>query len=430
MPEEAFAAAVEAPEIGGATEPAEHDTGGGESPAAEQDSAEPSTEGVDDAPPPAGLPSKPIVDGKLSAEYKAALDKLKAENPALAEGIRKALFEQARIQAALPGGLNEVKQLRQRIEQLGGDQGIQESQQELDGWRQFDQQFTSADPKVLDFLMETPAGKDAFIKIAPLTFDRYAEAHPEGYSSYIANAFMADMQAANLPLLIERLGDFLPADNPKVVELYGKLSQYVNRIGDLARKQVTAPKSAAAPAADDGRAKFEQEKQQFQRKQWATETGTKHTGLFREAWAKHVGERKLTQGQTQTLRDLYGVRLQGLLAKKADFNPTLERYFTSGQKDGFIRHFESVYKEAVPLALRTAMAELGIGKPGPKPGAPPPAGKQGPPAARQPAGKLAAGFVKVANKPNMQTEVNRAATSPQMWAARQAILKTGQKVTW
>ena len=168
---------------------------------------------------------RPVIDNKLSAPAKAALDQIRTSNPTLATTLQRALFLQDRILRELPGGMKELQTMRQRIEELGGETGIQEFRGELDGWRAFDQQYTAADPKVLDFLTNTPEAQDAFLKIAPMAFNKFAELNPDGYASYLARAVISDMEKERLPLAMMRLQDFI-GENPRAIEVYNQIAQY------------------------------------------------------------------------------------------------------------------------------------------------------------------------------------------------------------
>ena len=426
MPDEGFAA-VEAPEMdtsgAGYSEP---DTAA-DATAETADTTESAESGEDSGAPPVA-PGKAIVNGKLSAEAQQAITDLKAKNPALAESLRRALFTEEKMRRELPGGLAEVKQLRERIESLGGDNGIREVQAEMNGWREFDQQYMAGDPKVLDFLMESPEGKDAFLKIAPSVFNRYAEAHPEGFSAYMAQAFDGYMSNAGIPLLVERLGDLIPQDNPKALEAYQKLARFVKGIGEMASKPVAAPKREA-PASDPRADQLSKENQELKRNDWLRQANqSHHSTAFRAAMKQVIGDKKLTPVQSSALQKLYLVEIKEALGKKADFNPGLERYFQAGQRDGFMKLFGETYKTAVPQALRSAAMQLGLI--GDKKIKPAQTAQPGGPA-KTPTGKPAAtGFTMVATKPDMATQVNRNATSPEMWARHQAILKDGKKVTW
>ena len=377
-----------------------------------------------DTPPeaPDAKDFRAVVDGRLSATAKAALDKLKTENPTLAKTMQRALFAEDRLRRELPGGFKEIADWRSKIEQLGGDDGIKEVQNEIGGWREFDSLYTSGDPKVLEFLTQEPEAKDAFLKIAPGAFEKFRELNPDGYAAYVSQVFTADMMNARVPLMLERLQDFV-ADNPKAQEVLGQLIGYVNRIGKFAENPVNVPSAAKQPQAVDPRtAELDQREQQFTRKEWGNETATKHSQMFNSAWKSIVGDRKLSDTQLGVVKELYGLRLKAILDAQPDFQKNLEKYFTAKQKDGFVRHFESVYKEAVPNALRKAIEQAGVGaKPGPRPGS----------SGAKPAGvtpKADAGF-QIGAKPSMD-EVNRKATTPEMWASRKAILKNGTMRQW
>jgi len=369
----------------------------------------------------------PIVDGRLNPAIKPILEKLKAENPQAEKAIREALFRESRLAKELPGGLQELQQLRQQIEEIGGEDGIHEITGELNGWRSFDEQYTSGDPKVLEFLTETPEAAAAFLKIAPAAFEKFRELNPEGYGALVCQTFLADMMQERVPLLLERLGDLLPQDNPKALEILKALQGYVQRIHGYASKQVVPP-ATAKPAGDDPRAKeLEARETALRRTEWRSESASLHKRLYETAWTQQLGDRKLTNEQRITVQEIYGLKLQKLIATNPKFNETLQRYFANGQKDGFMKYIESAYRDAVPKALKTAIAQAGIGaKSGPTAGKPVAAPGKASPLPPKPA----TGFKLVNKKPNVQTEVDRVNTTPDMLLKGQAILKTGERVTW
>ena len=246
----------------------------------------PATEPESGAPP---AEFKAVVEnGKLAQVAKDHLSKLKAENPALARALEKDAFLADRFRREFPGGPAELKTMRDTLETLGGETGVQEITQELDGWRQFDQQFTAGDPKVLEFLTSEPEAQSAFLQIAPQAFEKFRELNPEGYGAYVAQVFVADMMQEQVPLMMQRLGDFL-GDNPKASEVYQKLVGYLNRIGTLAKNPVNKPFEKAQPKGPDpDRQKFEQDREAFTKQQWRSESDTIHKRVFDAEWSKMV----------------------------------------------------------------------------------------------------------------------------------------------
>jgi hypothetical protein len=239
------------------------------------------------------------------------------------------------------------------------------------------------------------------------------------------------MMQERIPLLIERLADFLPADRPEAKKIWDTLAAYVNRIGQLAGKPVNAP--AAKPnEQDNARAKeLETRENNLRRTEWREGTNGTHRSLYGTEWKKQIGDRKLTDTQRATVTELYGLKLAQLLKSTQGFNDKLARYFQANQREGFQRYHESVFREMVPKALRTAIAQAGIGnKPGPqaaKPGEPAKPGPVRPPVGGKP--PAASGFQLVNAKPKMDT-VDRVQTTTDMYIQGKAVLKTGQRVSW
>lgn len=368
---------------------------------------------------------KAVENGRLHPLLKSHIEETKAKNPALARTIQKALFAEDRLRRELPNGFKDLADLRGKIEELGGDQGIQEVRQEIDGWREFDSKWTAGDPEVIKFLTETPEAQAAFIKIAPAAFEKYREAHPEGYSAYVSQVFEATMNESQIPILLEKLA-WIGKDNPEILDLQQRLMGFVRGVSALARKQVAPPKVESS-GPDPRASELDQREQQLTRQEWTRESGSIHGSLFNQQWKALIGDRKLTDTQIATVKELYGLKLAAILKAKPDFNQNLNRYFGAKQKDGFMKLYKSVYSEAVPRALRTAMEQVGIGKPGPKPGQTPAKPEAAP--TKPAAAGVNTGFTFTAAKPDM-VMVNRSLTTPEMWQKGQAILKTGSKVWW
>lgn len=383
---------------------------------------EPSTEVETETP---GKDFRPVENGRLHPLSKAAIDKIKADNPALARSIQKALFAEDRLRRELPNGFKDLQELRGKIEELGGDTGIQEVRQEIDGWREFDAKYTAGDPEVLKFLTETPEAEAAFLKIAPAAFEKFREAHPQGYSAYVSQVFDATLNESNIPLMLARLA-WVGKDNPEILDIHNQLVGFVNGIKGMARQTVAPPKIESR-GPDPRSAELDNREKQLARTEWSRESNSKHADIFNSQWKALVGDRKLSDTQKATVKELYGLKLNAILKARPDFNQNLERYFGAKDKAGFLKLFEGTYREAVPRALRTAIEQLGIGKPGPKPGQA--AAKPATPSAKPAPTAANAGFTFTAAKPDMAM-VDRTSTTPEMWQSGKAVLRTGQKVWW
>ncbi len=374
--------------------------------------------------PQISTPELKLIDGgKLSADAKKHLEELKTTNPPLAKALQRALYRGAEIDKVLPGGIKEVQQLRQTIETLGGEHGIQDLQQERDGWRQFDEQYTAGDPKAIEFMTSEPEGREAFLKLIPSALQKYEQLHPEGFSNYMAQVIGGTMAQHGIPLALERLSDFI-GDNPKAIEQFNKLVGFTKFIGDLSTKQVAAPKFQSE-APNNERTQFEQERNQFEREKWKNETSTEQKQVFDNEWSRLTAGRKLSEQQTAAIYELFSARFDKSVAKHSE---TLDRYFGAKDKNGFLRFTSQLSKTEVPKALREAFDAIVPAKPGPRPANGVAPVKNGIPAKGVP---IAAGFKDAGKQPaTYDIDYRNPFNSPANFQKGLAVLKDGSKVSW
>lgn len=383
------------------------------------------TEQTDGTQPGIEAPAKPLIDGgKLSAEAKETLEKIKAENPALARAIQRALFKEAEISKALPGGLKEVQALRDTVEQLGGEHGIQEIQAEVNGWHQFDEQYMAGKPEAIEFMTSEPEGREAFLKLMPHALQKFQELHAEGFSQYMATVINGTFENFKVPLALALLERSIK-DNPEAQEQFAVLARFYNSIGQMASKPVQAPKFASA-APDNDRSQFEQERMAFEREKWKNETATQQRPAFEAEWNRLAAGRKLTTTQTAAIQELYESRFNKSIS--GQHAQTLQRYFDAKDKAGFMKYAAKLDAEVLPQALRAAFDAVMPGKPGPRPAGTAPAPKNGTPAKGIP---IAEGFVQIAAQPKTaEIDYRNPFNSPANFQAGKAILVGGKKVQW
>ncbi len=377
-----------------------------------------------DPEPGAANADKPLIDGgKLSAEAKATLDKLKVENPSLARAIQRALFKEAEFGKLAPGGIQEIKALRETVEQLGGETGLQDMQREIAGFRGFDEQYTAGDPKAIDFMTSDAQGQEAFVKLMPMALQKFEQLHPEGFKGYMAQVMEQSMYASGIPLALERLGDFL-ADNPKAMEQWNKIAGFVKFVGDTSRKQVEAPKFQQAQP-DNERAQLAQERASLERDKWKNETASASRPVFDREWARLAAGRKLSAEQTDTIKELFDLRFQKAIQN--GHSEKLERYFTGKDKTGFMRYAATLDSTILPNALKEAFDRVLPTKPGPRPpGAP--VVKNGAPARGTP---IAQGFTQIAQRPaTAEIDMRHSFNTPSNYQSGKAVLRDGRKVQW
>jgi hypothetical protein len=404
--------------------PVSDDNGGLDAPSETPDGAE---EPEGEQPEGEKGPEPELFDGnRLSDKAKATLDKIRAEDPMFAAKLRHALMQGEALKAVLPGGVKEANELRQTIEDLGGTEGIQELQAERAEWIELDQQYSKADPRFIDAIIKH--GKDQFLQLAPEMFGRFQQLNPDGFSAYVSGVLVSDMLTNRVPLILERLADFIPQDQPNAVAALAKLNQYFARIEDLAKKPVTTAKEKPAPDARE--VELNQREAKMVKEQWTANTSRNRLQAFNEELNraliargfKGANDPKITGEQMATIRELTAPRIDRFLAESPDFDKKTSSYFGARDEKGYLRYMSSLYKQGVPKALGAAINQA-MGKPAaPKPvvngnGAKP----------SQP--KPADGYQFLSKMPDVNT-FDTARTTTDMIRSGKAVLVGGKKVQW
>ena len=379
-------------------------------------------------PPQAGQPYRAVTeDGKrLDEKARATIEEIRAKDPALAKELRNALFEVDRFKREVPGGLTEVRELRQAIENLGGEPGIREAQEKLAGWDSFDDQYMAGDPKALEFMLSSPESQQAFLKLAPMAFNKFEEMNPEGYAAYISQRVIGDALANRIPVAIELTQHFLAAgDTAKATEEFGKILAWFQGLDATSKKAVNAPQSKAPNAADDPRFKeLVARDTERTRDEWRRETATEQNRVYASELNRFLAGRKVTDIQREDILHRVQTKL-GLRIKEQE--KTLDRYFSAKDKEGFLKFANSFSRKHIPELLREAVDRYVPTKPGPK--APPT--QNGAPVRPPVGGKPAQGFAYVQEMPGRdKIDWSNPFNTLSNIKDGKAITLDGKRVTW
>ncbi len=383
-------------------------------------------ETTEEAPPPVGQPYRAVSeDGKrLDEKARATIEELKAKDPALAKAFRDAIFDSDRIRRALPGGLKEVQELRQTVEQLGGPEGIQGIQAEVKGWNDFDQNYMAGDPKALEFMLSSPESQQAFMKLAPMAFNKFEELNPEGYASYLCQRIVGDAVANRVPISMELAQHYLAAgDATKAAEEFAKVVGWFQGLDATAKKPI-APKEPAADPNNPRLKELEQQNEGFVREQWRQETAKEQNNVYGTELNRLLAGRKVTDIQREDILHRVQTKL-GLRIKEHE--STLDRYFKAKDKDGFLKFANSFSKKNIPDLLREAVDRYVPQKPGPKTIAAQPGKPITPPLN----GKPVEGFARVDKMPTRdQIDWSHPYNTLSNTKLGRAITVDGKKVAW
>lgn len=369
-------------------------------------------------------------DGKrLDEKARATIDEIRAKDPALAKEIRNALFEVDRFKREVPGGLTEVRELRQAIETLGGEPGIRETQEKLAGWDSFDNQYMAGDPKALEFMLSTPESQQAFLKLAPMAMNKFEELNPDGFAAYVCQRIIGDALHNRIPISLELAQHFLAAgDQAKAAEEFGKVVAWFQGLDATSKKAVAPPQTKGPDAKTDPRyQELEQENARMLRDGWKTESAAIHNQIYSRELGRLLDGRKVTDSQREDI--LLYVKTKLEIRARAD-EEKINRYFSAKDKDGYLKMAKTFGEKNITDLLREAVNRYVPQKPGPRPGTTQ-TNQNGAPLRPPMNGKPEAGFAVVQKAPaSSEIDWSNPFNSNMNIKNGKAVLIGGRKVSW
>jgi hypothetical protein len=292
-------------------------------------------------------------DGKkLDPTVRSLLSEIRTKNDAAGKLLTKAVYRVAELDREFPGGLTEARELRDKIEGLGGVEGIEGKLETLAELTGLSKQFMDGDPAfVEDMATSSP---EAFAALAPAVFAKYAQTNPDGFTAYIGRVVWSDMNTNGIPLLLQRMADFMPADKPQALELLNSLSAYLNGFGELSKKApaTARPKAEAKPDAD-----LTAREEALRSREWKTERDGIQRGIVRDEEVKALSGRRPDTEERAQIRELFMTRSQAAANRLfPGWGEKAHRFIKSGDKAGYLRYMKSIYTRVVPEAMASAVS--------------------------------------------------------------------------
>ncbi len=378
-----------------------------------------------------------IQAGKLTSSGRAAIEAVRALDPKLAQEVTRALFTRDFFRQQFPGGKKEVAQLRQLAEQHGGEQGIASLRSDSQQLAAIDALYGAADPKFLDQITETPEGQASFTGLMTPAFQKFEKLAPEKFGYEIAKRFQHLMNTGGLPTMfatqaaiLNRAGKAFAAGNhelaasflAEIIDGHNSIHGVLNSIDQAASKPPADASRAANPAADDRQKAITQREQALQKQEWEFAVQAERRRTFSKTWDILVSSRKLTGDQEANVKGFYELRMT---AKIRQWKNNATRFFSNGDKDGYLKEQYAFFQQAIPEALRQAIQQAIPAKPGPK-------AASGP--VRLPVNGKATvdrngAAIRVAKMPPT-SELDAIRTTGDMLSANKAFTKDGRMVTW
>lgn len=290
-------------------------------------------------------------DGRqIPPALRSALNDLRLSDPKLANRLKNVWFADLALKKEFPGGLNEARALREFKERLGGDEGIQQIEQERQSYRDLDQQFAAGDVKVLDHLVGV--SPEGFSKLVPAAFGKLAEANPEQFRHVMARVAAESMPEG----LIAAIHQVLSSHEGTT----GLAQHLVNWYNPLMRLAQSAPQRRVEPE----RRRLDADRRQFE----AQRQGTFQHGIVKEI-EQHGGTQsdkiidqlsggKLSSEAKFRLRGVITSELNAALRGDPSFIQKRDLLLAEGDRNKILTNYKAEVGKRLPEIVKRVHREF------------------------------------------------------------------------
>jgi hypothetical protein len=389
--------------------------------------------GTDGAGTADGKGNVTLADGRT---VPASINKLfeLAKTAGCEKEARQLYFGLERLKATV-GGVNQAIELKKAFDQVGGAEGVQELQSEVETYQADSELFESGDPKWVQTAFEQ--NPDSALKAFDNSLQYVSDKHPEHYDHMMAQVVLDTLNGEGSPIGV--VYNMLKAmkDNPQAAAAAEKIARWYNAIKKTAKNPPEKQVDARTKAINDREATVEQ-KETAQRYSQINATAfpqMKHdVKVSLEAEAKLVGVdlAKLSAefpGAFQSMmRDIH-LGIKSTAVKDKNFVNKYAALVKSGDTTRAATMLNKKHASIIPAIVRDIAGKSGLLK---KPGKAAAGGagekdKGNAGAGAAGAGSAANGYTKVNAKPANHL-IDYRKTSPTMQMDGLYILKDGKRV--
>jgi hypothetical protein len=298
---------------------------------------------------------RPVMNGKLTGTGKTAIEALKQIRPALAQQATQAFLAIDRFKREVPGGFKEIAQLRKTIEDLGGDQGLQQMRSVVDRMEQVDRMYDSADPAFIDAITSDPEGQRSFVALMPKITEKMAQIAPELYAVHNAREFTKFLDAVRFDITLSRITDILVANKESLpqslIPAFDQIIDLRNTIYASAASRPQNPVQGRNPQEAD----LEKKQQELTRKEWNNDVSFERRKIFASTYAGLTRNRQVTEEQDAEIKGFYDLAINAALRQRQN---NLDRFLANGDREGYLKQEIPYFKKAIPDALRKAVSRV------------------------------------------------------------------------
>ena len=361
--------------------------------------------------------------GKLREAFKKLNSSENPDDKAVAKEIKRLHFGEQAFRKEFPGGLQEVRQLKETVGKLGTPEEVESAKEAAQTLDEIDRRWMEKDPGFIDELVNL--NPDSFKSLMPVALQKFAQLDPESYQREMSGIVYSTLVNSRLDTQLILISDAIQNGNKeRATQLIQGIEQWMADI-DKTAKSVPAKKEEQPDVLAQREQELSDREAGIFNRDLVTDFNPWRSGEIKAQLAKLRPNGKPISPERY---EIFEERVAREIAKVTDptFQGKFEALYGQKDKDGCIRLLKQETSKHLAKAV-TKTYELLFGSPAkgkmPANGKPPAA-----PASTKPAEQ---GWIKVLHRPKPE-EMNRArwATTDDMILQGKAILRDGRRVQW
>jgi hypothetical protein len=297
-------------------------------------------------------------EGRSEQTFKQFLESIKngltAQDPKVAKQAEKQLKriygENQQFREAGFESPEEARELTDRLETLGGIEGIEkETGEAATLWNM----IGAGDPAILDTLQKDYS--EGLTKLFGPYVDRMAQMAPAVYAHKFARVFMATIgkESAGKMSALVALNQMMKIEGVRESEEFQRVAEVINEIDALAKKE---PEGLLG---NEKLTKRERELQAEKQELVKQRLGGQAAPILKSGAAKAVqarlGDKKLGPKALKQVLVWTQTEFARLSAKDAESKSNREALLAAGEHDKWLRNVKSITKRLMPLAAKAAL---------------------------------------------------------------------------
>ena len=286
---------------------------------------------------------------KFTSEQYKALKQALAANPELFKAVKREISENSRYKQLFESP-EAAREVSERIEALGGIEGIETESQE---WSKVFEMFKTGDPGVIDYWAKD--NPQALAKLFPHVYDRMADMDPAVWSHKAAGTFVETARQTGMIAALNVLSKLeAVAKSAEASAQVNAIIEALNNVDAIAKKPPTPDLTPEAQKLSEREKQLKAQEQQLYIGGLQQKIAPLVTKTGRAALSRFLQGKKLSADAQKGLLEDVNREYAKLTSKDETFQKNRKALLAAGETDKLVKLVTAQLNRTMPMAAKRA----------------------------------------------------------------------------